>query len=141
MIKPVPEIPVASQLVVAAALVDSAGRVLVQRRPLGKSMAGLWEFPGGKVELGETPEVALVRELQEELGISVAITDLSPVCFASESPSGQPLLLLLYLARRWEGTPEALHATALQWVWPRALHGLEMPEPDRPMIAVLEALV
>lgn len=127
--------------VVAAALVDDAHRVLVQRRPPGKAMAGLWEFPGGKVEAGERPEVALRRELEEELGIGVNCADLVPLSFASEPLGGQHLLLLLYTLRKWRGVPEARHATALQWVHPADLHALDMPPADKPLIAVLEALV
>ncbi len=128
-------------LVVAAALIDAGGRVLVQQRPAGKPMAGLWEFPGGKIESGETPEKALSREIAEELGIRLAPDGLSPACFASEALGARHLLLLLYIARRWEGVPQALHATALRWVRPAELRGLEMPGPDRPMITILEALL
>ncbi|MFA6122650.1 MAG: (deoxy)nucleoside triphosphate pyrophosphohydrolase [Sphingomonas sp.] len=126
-------------LVVAAALVDAAGRVLVQRRPLGKALAGLWEFPGGKVESGETPEAALVRELEEELGIAVAPAALAPVTFASEPLADRHLLLLLYLCHAWQGEPQALDASALAWHTPTALQGLEMPPADLPFIAALEA--
>jgi 8-oxo-dGTP diphosphatase len=125
-------------LVVAAALVDRSGRVLVQRRPPGKAMAGLWEFPGGKVEPGETPEAALVRELTEELGIAVALQALEPVTFASAPLADRHLLLLLYLCRIWEGAPEALDATALAWHKPAALTRLAMPPADLPLIAALE---
>jgi 8-oxo-dGTP diphosphatase len=101
--------PVSERLfpVVAAALVDAQGRVLVQQRPPGKQMAGLWEFPGGKLESGETPEAALVRELAEELGIAVDPADLAPLTFASEPLGGKHLLLLLYLCRAWTGAPAA----------------------------------
>ncbi|MBP2276846.1 8-oxo-dGTP diphosphatase [Sphingomonas sp. PL20] len=125
-------------LVVAAALVDRAGRVLVQRRPPGKALAGLWEFPGGKVEPGETPEAALVRELEEELGVVVAPTALTPLTFASEPLADRHLLLLLYLCRVWAGEPQALDATALAWHAPAALRGLEMPPADLPFIPALE---
>lgn len=128
-------------MVVAAALVDADGRVLVQRRPAGKPMPGLWEFPGGKVEPRETPEVALIRELAEELGIDVEQACLAPAAFASEALSGGHLLLLLYVCRKWRGIPEARHAEALKWVRPVALHALEMPPADRPLIGLLEALV
>lgn len=128
-------------LVVAAALVDSDGRVLVQCRPEGTSMAGLWEFPGGKVEPGEVPEDALVRELGEELGIRVDHRCLAPAAFASEPLGARHLLLLLYALRKWEGLPEARHASALKWVRPIELHRLEMPPADRPLIGLLEALV
>jgi 8-oxo-dGTP diphosphatase len=127
--------------VVAAALIDGDGRVLVQQRPPGKPMAGLWEFPGGKVEPGEVPEAALVRELTEELGITVESACLAPATFASESLGGRHLILLLYALRKWSGVPEAHHASALKWVRPLELHGLEMPPADKPLIGLLEALV
>ncbi|MBB3910068.1 (deoxy)nucleoside triphosphate pyrophosphohydrolase [Sphingomonas desiccabilis] len=128
-------------MVVAAALVDGDGRVLVQQRPQGLPMAGLWEFPGGKVEAGELPEAALIRELHEELGITVEHACLAPATFASEPLGGRHLLLLLYALRKWSGTVEARHATALRWVRPVELHRLEMPPADRPLIGLLEALV
>ena len=127
--------------VTAAAMVDRDGRVLVQQRPPGTSMAGLWEFPGGKVEPGETPEAALVRELHEELGIVVDHGCLAPAAFASEPLGERHLLLLLYALRKWEGVPEPRHATALKWVRPVGLHALAMPPADRPLIALLEALI
>lgn len=125
-------------LVVAAALVDGAGRVLVQRRPPGKALAGLWEFPGGKVEAGETPEAALVRELEEELGVVVAPTALAPLTFASAPLADRHLLLLLYVCRVWTGEPQALDATAIKWHAPADLRGLEMPPADLPFIPALE---
>jgi 8-oxo-dGTP diphosphatase len=124
--------------VVAAALIDRDGRVLVQLRPPGKAMAGLWEFPGGKVEPGETPEAALVRELEEELGIVVAQDALAPLTFASATLPGRHLLLLLYVCRAWGGVPQALDATALAWHAPAALRDLAMPPADLPFIAALE---
>lgn len=127
--------------VVAAALVDADGRVLVQRRPPGKPMAGLWEFPGGKVDTGETPEAALIRELDEELGISVEQACLAPACFASEPLGDRHLLLLLYAVRKWNGVPHARHATELKWVRPLELHRMDMPPADRPLIGLLEALI
>jgi 8-oxo-dGTP diphosphatase len=127
-----------SLFVVAVALVDRAGRVLVQQRPAGKQLAGLWEFPGGKVEPGETPEAALVRELSEELGITVAPDALRPLTFASEPLADRHLLLLLYLCREWVGEPQALDAVALAWHAPSALRGLAMPPADLPFIAILE---
>ena len=127
--------------VVAAALIDGDGRVLVQQRPPGKPMAGLWEFPGGKLELGESPEAALIRELTEELGITVESACLAPATFASESLGGRHLILLLYALRKWSGVPVAHHASALKWVRPLELHGLEMPPADKPLIGLLEALV
>ena len=128
-------------IVVAAALVDRDGRLLVQQRPEGLSMAGLWEFPGGKLEPGETPEQALIRELQEELAIDVDHACLAPACFASEPLGDRHLLLLLYVCRKWRGTPVAQHASALRWVRPVELHGLAMPPADKPLIGLLEALV
>ena len=124
--------------VVAAALVDDAGRVLVQQRPPGSAMAGLWEFPGGKVEPDETPEAALIRELDEELGIAVMPEALAPLTFASEPTGARHLLLLLYLCRAWHGVPRVIEATALQWCAPKDLRALAMPPADLPFIAVLQ---
>lgn len=133
-----PKIPF---IVVAAALVDRDGRLLVQQRPEGLSMAGLWEFPGGKLEPGETPEQALIRELAEELAIDVDHACLAPACFASEALGDKHLLLLLYVCRKWRGTPLAQHASALRWVRPVELHALDMPPADKPLIGLLEALL
>jgi len=127
--------------VVAAALVDADGRVLVQRRPPNRPMAGLWEFPGGKVAPGETPEAALIRELAEELAISVDQACLAPACFASEPLGDRHLVLLLYVCRKWRGTPQPVEATALRWVRVVELHGLEMPPADKPLIGLLDALL
>ncbi|MGH6780987.1 MAG: (deoxy)nucleoside triphosphate pyrophosphohydrolase [Sphingomonadaceae bacterium] len=127
--------------VTAAALVDADGRVLVQQRSAGRSMAGLWEFPGGKVEARETPERALVRELREELGIETETACLAPAGFASEPLGGKHLILRLYICRKWKGTPAPLDADGLKWVRPVALHMLDMPPADRPLIGLLEALV
>ena len=121
-------------LVAAAALIDQRGRVLVQQRPPGKPMPGLWEFPGGKIDDGESPEQALVRELDEELGITVDPARLLPGPFASEPSADCNLLLVLYLCREWRGTPVARHATALAWHEPSALHRLPMPPADGPLI-------
>lgn len=128
-------------IVVAAALVDRDGRVLVQKRPEGAAMAGLWEFPGGKVEPGEAPEAALIRELAEELGIVVEHSCLAPACFASEPLGERHLLLLVYALRKWTGNPIAKHATALRWMRPVELYALDMPPADRPLIGLLEALL
>lgn len=127
--------------VVAAAMIDTDGRVLVQQRPEGLSMAGLWEFPGGKCEEGETPEAALVRELREELGVDTEAACLAPATFASEPLGDRHLLLLLYALRKWRGTAQPLHAAALKWVYPRELHALAMPPADKPLIGLLEALL
>jgi 8-oxo-dGTP diphosphatase len=127
-------------IVAAAALVDADGRVLVQQRATG-ALAGLWEFPGGKLEPGETPAQALVRELDEELGIDVEAACLAPAAFASELLGDRHLLLLLHVCRKWRGQPQPRAASALRWVRPVALHALDMPPPDRPLIALLEALV
>jgi 8-oxo-dGTP diphosphatase len=127
-------------LVVAAALRIPDGRVLVQRRPAGKSMAGLWEFPGGKIDAGETPEAALVRELREELGIAVSINALIPVTFASADIAAGRLVLLLYRIETWVGEPEPLHADALLWAHPDELERLAMPPADIPLVAAIRAL-
>ena len=127
--------------VAAVALIDADGRILVQQRPAGKQMAGLWEFPGGKVETGETPEAALIRELGEELGIDVQAACLAPATFASEPLGERHLLLLLYVCRKWRGQPQPLEGGALKWVRPVELHALPMPPADRPLIGLLEALL
>lgn len=127
--------------VVAAALIGEDGRVLLQQRSPGRQMAGLWEFPGGKIEAGETPEAALVRELREELGIEVDLPSLSPATFASAGLEGRHLLLLLYICRDWSGVPQALDAAALRWVHPQQMHDLPMPPADKPLIDLLDALI
>ncbi len=124
-------------LVVAAALVDSDGRVLIAQRPEGKSLAGQWEFPGGKVEEGETPEIALIRELEEELGIVVKQACLAPFVFASHTYETFHLLMPLYLIRRWEGEPVAREHSALKWVRPNAMRDYPMPPADLPLVAWL----
>ena len=128
-------------LVVAAALVDADGRVLLQQRPPGRAMAGLWEFPGGKVEQGESPEGALIRELDEELGIQTHASCLAPAAFASEPLGDRHLLLLLYICRKWQGLAQPNHATALQWVRPAQMYALDMPPADLPLIGLLDALI
>lgn len=125
----------------AVALVDADGRLLVQQRPPGKAMGGLWEFPGGKLEADETPEAALIRELREELGIGVEAACLAPGPFASEALGDRHLLLLLYVCRRWRGTPQPLEGGALRWVRVGELYGLAMPPADRPLVALLDALL
>ena len=127
--------------VVAAALLDAQGRILLQQRAPGRTMAGLWEFPGGKVEAGELPEQALARELEEELGIAIAPEDFVPACFASAPVAGRHMLLLLYVCRRWRGEPEALDASALAWLRPEEMRPLEMPPADTPLIPMLDALL
>ena len=125
-------------LVVAAALIDGDGRVLIAQRPEGKSLAGQWEFPGGKVEAGETPEVALIRELEEELGIAVKQACLAPFVFASHTYETFHLLMPLYLIRRWEGEPEAREHMSLKWVPPLKLRDYPMPPADVPLVAWLQ---
>ncbi|WP_342162471.1 (deoxy)nucleoside triphosphate pyrophosphohydrolase [Methylobacterium sp. SD21] len=124
-------------IVVAVALVDADGRVLVSERPAGKQLAGLWEFPGGKVEPGERPEETLIRELAEELGITVEEPCLAPLTFASHPYPDFHLLMPLYICRRWEGTPRSLEGQALKWVSPKALRDLAMPPADAPLIPFL----
>ena len=125
--------------VVAAALTNQAGEILLQKRPAGKQMAGLWEFPGGKVESGESPESALVRELHEELGIEVSAANLLPITFASEPLQDRNLLLLLYRCTQWQGEPAALDSPELRWLRPAAMHGLPMPPADKPLVLALES--
>ncbi len=128
-------------LVAAAALVDSDGRVLICQRPAGKQLAGLWEFPGGKVEAGETPEACLIRELQEELGITVSNACLAPFVFASHGYESFHLLMPLYLVRRWDGVVEAKEHSALAWVKPAKLGDYPMPPADAPLVAWLRDLI
>ena len=128
-------------LVVACALVDPDGRVLLTERPPGKSMAGLWEFPGGKVEAGERPEQSLIRELQEELGIQVREPCLAPLTFASHSYPNFHLLMPLYVCRRWEGTVTANEGQKLAWVRPNRLRDYKMPPADEPLVAHLMTLL
>ena len=124
-------------LVAAVALIDPDGRVLLAQRPEGKSMAGLWEFPGGKIEQGETPEVALIRELQEELGIDTWASCLAPLTFASHSYDDFHLLMPLFACRKWQGTPQSRENQALKWVKPTQLRDYPMPPADIPLIPIL----
>lgn len=124
-------------LVVACALIDADHRVLVAQRPEGKALAGLWEFPGGKLEAGERPEPALIRELHEELGITVKEACLAPLTFASYAYPDFHLLMPLYICRRWEGMPISREAQALKWVRPGKLRDLAMPPADEPLIPPL----
>lgn len=126
--------------VVAAALTNQAGEILLQRRPHDKQMAGLWEFPGGKVDAGESPESALVRELNEELGIVVDRGDLVPVAFASEPLGDRNLLMLLYKCNRWQGEARALESPEIRWLQASEMHTLPMPPADLPLVAALESL-
>ena len=128
-------------LVVAVALLDSDGRVLIAQRPPGKAMAGLWEFPGGKIEAEESPEDALVRELREELGIAVKPPCLAPFTFASHTYDAFHLLMPLYICRRWDGTPVPRHHAALKWVRPRDMKDFPMPAADLPLIPMLRDLL
>ena len=124
-------------LVSAVALIDADGRVLLAQRPAGKSMAGLWEFPGGKVEPGETPEAALIRELDEELGIDTWHSCLAPLSFASHSYDDFHLLMPLFACRKWDGTARAREGQVLRWVFPRDMRDYPMPAADVPLIPVL----
>lgn len=123
--------------VTAAALVDENGRILLQKRPEGKPMAGLWEFPGGKVEIGETPEGALVRELKEELSIDVNASDFEPVAFASEAMEDQHLVLLLYICRKWTGNIQSIDLLDLLWLPVDEIRDLPMPPADGPLVEKL----
>jgi len=128
-------------LVVAAALLDADGRVLIAQRPQGKSLAGLWEFPGGKVGPDESPEAALIRELDEELGVKVEEPCLAPLTFASHTYDSFHLLMPLYVCRRWTGFVTAREAAALKWVYPARLRDFPMPPADAPLIPALIDLV
>ena len=128
-------------LVAACALIDADGRVLLAERPAGKPMAGLWEFPGGKVEAGERPETTLIRELKEELGIVVQEPCLAPLTFASHSYPDFHLLMPLYVCRRWDGTVAAREGQRLAWVRPNRLRDYQMPPADEPLVAHLTTLL
>jgi 8-oxo-dGTP diphosphatase len=128
-------------LVAACALIDADGRVLIAQRPPGKPMAGLWEFPGGKIEPSEQPEQSLIRELKEELGIAVNEACLAPLTFASHAYPDFHLLMPLYVCRRWEGTVTPLEGQALAWVRPNRLRDYEMPPADVPLISHLTTLL
>ena len=124
-------------LVSAVALIDPDGRILLAQRPEGKSMAGLWEFPGGKVEPGETPEVALIRELQEELGIATWASCLAPLTFASHRYDDFHLLMPLFACRKWDGMPQSKEGQTLKWVRANELRDYPMPAADVPLIPIL----
>ncbi|MEM1378321.1 MAG: 8-oxo-dGTP diphosphatase MutT [Pseudomonadota bacterium] len=128
-------------LVSACALIDRDNRILLAQRPAGKSMAGLWEFPGGKVEAGETPEAALIRELDEELGVKTWETCLAPLTFASHTYDDFHLLMPLYICRKFEGIAQAREGQTLKWVRAGDLRSYDMPEADIPLIAPLEELL
>lgn len=129
--------PKKTVLVVAVALVDIDGRVLLAQRPEGKSMAGLWEFPGGKVESKETPETSLIRELKEELDVDVAASCLAPFTFVSHEYEAFHLLMLLYVCRKWKGQVRAVEHTALCWKTPNEMATMPMPPADIPLVAML----
>ncbi|WP_292039494.1 MULTISPECIES: 8-oxo-dGTP diphosphatase MutT [unclassified Brevundimonas] len=141
MTEAVAEAQVPTVLVVAVALIDPDGRILIAKRPEGKQLAGLWEFPGGKVEPGERPEQALIRELKEELGIDVKEACLAPFVFTSHAYEKFHLLMPLYLCRRWSGTVVAKEHSALAWVKPAKLRDYPMPPADEPLIAWLRDLI
>ncbi len=128
-------------LVVAAALIDADGRVLLSQRPKGKALVGLWEFPGGKIDANERPEDALIRELREELGIVVKTPCLAPLTFASHAYEDFHLLMQLYVCRKWEGMAEPLDGQALKWVRPKDMRAYPMPPADEPLIPHLEDLL
>lgn len=124
-------------LVSAIALIDEDGRILLAQRPEGKSLAGMWEFPGGKVEQGETPEAALRREIQEELGLDICDSCLAPFTFVTHEYEDFTLLMLLYLCRNWEGIPQSLEGQAITWRFPNEMDSLPMPPADKPIVAML----
>lgn len=128
-------------LVAACVLLDDNGRILIAKRPEGRSLAGLWEFPGGKVEQGESPEHALIRELAEELGIEIEPADLAPLTFASHAYPGFHLLMPLFLCKRWRGEAASHEGQELAWVMPAELAAYAMPPADEPLKAILPALL
>lgn len=134
-----PDLPIV--LVAAAALVDQDGRVLIAQRPEGKSMAGLWEFPGGKVDAQETPEFALMRELEEELGIETRPTCFSPIAFASHSYDDFHLLMPLFVCRTWKGQIQQKEHQSMKWVRPQDMHDYPMPAADIPLVSALRDLL
>lgn len=133
--------PVPTVLVSAVVLVDADGRVLLAQRPDGKSMAGMWEFPGGKVEPGETPEAALIRELNEELDIDTVESCLAPLSFASHAYDDFHLLMLVYVCRKWKGTPQPVEGGELTWARAAQLRNYNMPPADLPLIALIQDLL
>ncbi len=128
-------------MVAAAALIDTDGRVLLAQRPEGRAMAGLWEFPGGKIKVDETPEQALIRELQEELDIKTFSSCLAPVGFASHRYERFHLLMLVFACRQWEGVARAKEHQRLVWAYPSEMYGYPMPAADLPLVGVLQALI
>lgn len=128
-------------LVAACALIDTDGRILLAQRPEGKSLAGLWEFPGGKVEAGETPEETLIRELEEEIGVTTKAPCLAPLTFASHTYETFHLLMPLYVCRRFEGIARGREGQAVKWVRPQALRDYPMPPADEPLIPFLQDLL
>ena len=129
------------KLVVCCSLIDIDGRILLAKRPDNAQMGGLWEFPGGKIELNETPEIALVRELKEELGINTYESCLAPLSFSSHQYSEFQILLLLYICRKWKGNPRALSASELKWVFAKYLRGYAMPEANKEFTSHLQDLL
>jgi 8-oxo-dGTP diphosphatase len=131
----------AIQLISAVALIDSDGRVLLAERPEGKIFAGYWEFPGGKIETGETPEAALVRELDEELGVDTKDSCLAPLGFVSHPYDTHHMVLLLYVCRKWSGRPQPKEGGQLKWVAPARLRDFEMPPANKELISVIQDLL
>ncbi len=124
-------------LVSAVALMDADGRVLLTQRPEGKHLAGMWEFPGGKVEAGETPEAAIIREIKEEIGVDLCDSCIAPLTFVSHQYDDFHLLMMLYISRNWEGIPQPLEGQQLMWRRANDMHALPMPPADKPLVAAL----